>query len=191
MLKKFKQLEKFFRPATNIEDLKLNPFVTIIKDHRLQIIPASQNDLAELLQLEQKVYHEQPWDARAFASELRKNDTIYLTVYEAEKLLALIGARFTPLEAHITNIMVDPAYQNMGIGHFLLDIIMDRAKANGCKVVSLEVRADNEKAQALYREYGFQPTFVRKDYYQNDHQDALNMVRDLRPDNRKRKKKKL
>ena len=48
-------------------------------------------------------------------------------------------------------------------------------RAGGIKHISLEVAANNEPAQALYRRFGFAPVAVRKNYYPVTGQDALVM----------------
>jgi ribosomal-protein-alanine N-acetyltransferase len=45
----------------------------------------------------------------------------------------------------------------------------------GVKHLSLEVAANNEAAQALYRRFGFAPVGVRKNYYPVTGEDALVM----------------
>ena len=55
-------------------------------------------------------------------------------------------------------------------------MIIEIAKKNGAAQVSLEVRADNEPAQKIYKSLGFEAQFVRTGYYQDDHMDAINMV---------------
>ena len=47
--------------------------------------------------------------------------------------------------------------------------------AGGIKHISLEVAANNDPAQALYRRFGFAPVAVRKNYYPVTGQDALVM----------------
>ena len=43
---------------------------------------------------------------------------------------------------------------------------------------TLEVRAGNVAAQALYRKFGFEEAGVRKGYYQDNGEDAIIMWRD-------------
>jgi ribosomal-protein-alanine N-acetyltransferase len=50
-----------------------------------------------------------------------------------------------------------------------------RLRAGGTKHISLEVAANNDSAQALYRRFGFAPVAVRKHYYPVTGQDALVM----------------
>jgi ribosomal-protein-alanine N-acetyltransferase len=45
--------------------------------------------------------------------------------------------------------------------------------------MTLEVRVTNYGAQALYTKLGFVPNGIRKEYYQDDKEDALIMWREL------------
>lgn len=170
--------------------MDFTPFVTTVGNNRLQVMLASDENIPDLLVLEKEVYSGQtPWSSFSFKTELRKRkNSLYLFVYEASTLVAFIGARFHPREAHITNIAVVPKYQGQHIGHMLLELMIERARQNNCECVSLEVRIDNDRAKRLYSELGFEATFVRKNYYQDTHTDAVNMVLWLKP-HRIRKRK--
>jgi ribosomal-protein-alanine N-acetyltransferase len=48
-----------------------------------------------------------------------------------------------------------------------------RAITRGSDSITLEVRASNKPALALYRRFGFAPSGVRKDYYKDPTEDAL------------------
>ncbi len=50
---------------------------------------------------------------------------------------------------------------------------------NRCETLSLEVRISNQDAQRLYRKLGFQSRKVRKGYYTQTNEDALDMVKFL------------
>ena len=80
---------------------------------------------------------------------------------------------------HLLNFAVDPPLQGRGIGGFLMDWMLAEAARNGYRRVSLEVRASNESAIALYTSRGFRRVFVRKGYYTDNDEDALIMVCDL------------
>ena len=43
----------------------------------------------------------------------------------------------------------------------------------------LEVRRSNTTAQNLYQKYHYKPIGVRKNYYRNEHEDAIVMLVDL------------
>jgi ribosomal protein S18 acetylase RimI-like enzyme len=59
---------------------------------------------------------------------------------------------------NIHDIAVRPETRGQGIGRQLLKAIEEDARALGCCKLTLEVRADNLRAQALYKDVGFQPT---------------------------------
>jgi ribosomal protein S18 acetylase RimI-like enzyme len=59
---------------------------------------------------------------------------------------------------NIHDIAVRPEARGKGIGRELLKAVEEDARALGCCKVTLEVRADNLRAQALYKSVGFQPT---------------------------------
>lgn len=47
---------------------------------------------------------------------------------------------------------------------------------------TLEVRVSNEVAISLYEKYGFIKKGLRKDYYQDNHEDAYLMVKNYKGD---------
>lgn len=178
MLKKFSNFNHFFHPAANRVEMGFTPFVMMADGKPLQVMQASENDIPAMLELEKEVYAGQtPWSGFSFATELRKKkNSLYLVVYCASDLVAFIGARFHPRETHITNLAVAPAFQNKHIGSRLLQLMIKRAIQNGSELMSLEVKVDNQPAKDLYRFLGFEATFIRKNYYQDTHTDAINMV---------------
>lgn len=70
----------------------------------------------------------------------------------------------------------------MGLGSFMMEIALEQAKMNGFEQVELGVFSDNERAQGLYRKYGFKEygrtprAFKLKD---GSYRDEIIMVRML------------
>ena len=79
-------------------------------------------------------------------------------------------------EAHVATLGVTKALQGEGIGSLLLDALLAEADKRS-PVVLLEVRADNEAAQHLYRRRGFAEIGRRRGYYQPSGADAVVMKR--------------
>jgi [ribosomal protein S18]-alanine N-acetyltransferase len=78
-------------------------------------------------------------------------------------------------EAHITVMAIDPHYQRQGLGQVLLYALLASAHQRRLEWATLEVRASNERAIALYQKFGFQEVGKRHNYYQDGRQseDAL------------------
>ena len=79
-------------------------------------------------------------------------------------------------EAHLTSIAVRETHRRQGIGELLLIFIIDLSVQINAQVVTLEVRASNLVAQALYEKYGFVKVGVRRGYYSEDGEDAIIMT---------------
>lgn len=185
MWKKFNKI--FYHSRSSYQQIKFNfsSFEFRLNDQVLQIIQASESDIGNLLWLEKRAYGgKTPWMAEIFRKELQKRDSLYLTVYQEETLIAVIGMHLSEIDAHVTNITVDPKWQKKGLGTCLMKLMIDYAQQNGCQLVSLEVRADNKVAKKLYQKLGFTVNFVRPNYYQDVHKDGLNMVLHLAPDDK-------
>ncbi|MFC1938493.1 ribosomal protein S18-alanine N-acetyltransferase [Chloroflexota bacterium] len=78
-------------------------------------------------------------------------------------------------EVHITNIAVRKAYHRQGIGELLLVGLIDLAVKLNARIITLEVRASNIAAQALYSKYGFTQVGLRRCYYIDNREDGVLM----------------
>lgn len=76
-------------------------------------------------------------------------------------------------EAHITILAVHPDYRRQGLGQGLLVALLRSAWQRELKWATLEVRASNQAALALYQHFSFQEAGRRKRYYQDNGEDAL------------------
>ena len=82
-------------------------------------------------------------------------------------LLGYAGLHVVLDEGYIDNIAVDPNARRHGVADELLDVFCRFGAAN-LAFLTLEVRASNEPAIALYRKHGFEEAGRRKDYYTKD-----------------------
>ncbi|MFB9986552.1 ribosomal protein S18-alanine N-acetyltransferase [Bacillus benzoevorans] len=133
------------------------------------------NDLDQIMVVEHQSFT-LPWSRAAFYNELVQNQYAKYIVLEVdEKVAGYCGAWLVIDEAHITNIALLPEYRGRKLGEALLVKMMDFARENGAKTMTLEVRVSNSVAQSLYRKLGFQGGALRKNYYTDNHEDALVM----------------
>ncbi|MCH3905957.1 MAG: ribosomal protein S18-alanine N-acetyltransferase [Lactobacillus sp.] len=157
--------------------MTIEPQTLQLSDLHLRLTQAQVQDAEKMYFAQRLVYQGySPWSQSAFERELQRDDSLYVNVWSRSQLVGFIGAHFNGHEAHITNLAVIPTVQERGIGSYLLQLIIDRARDYQIHHLSLEVRIDNEPAQRLYRKFGFQPNFVRHNYYDDIKVDGLDMV---------------
>ena len=142
----------------------------------VEITKFRRRHLRKVLSIETRVYP-RPWSASLFLSELAQRSTRSYIVARVEgEVVGYAGMMFTGLEAHITNIAVDPTFHGRKVGSRLLLTLITEAIARGAETVSLEVRVSNLAAQAMYEKFGFVVMGTRKGYYIETKEDAFVMV---------------
>ena len=72
-----------------------------------------------------------------------------------DKIIGYVGLWLVVDQAQITTIAISKAFRGYGLGQLLLKYAMNYARFS-CDVMSLEVRIDNDVAQHVYRNLGFQ-----------------------------------
>ena len=78
-------------------------------------------------------------------------------------------------EAHVTNLSIHPDWRNKKLAQRLLLASLDECYREKIKYITLEVRVSNQKAINLYEKFGFKSLGKRKNYYQDNGEDALIM----------------
>jgi [ribosomal protein S18]-alanine N-acetyltransferase len=132
-------------------------------------------DLDDVLEVEVNSFAT-PWSRDAFFNELTKNQFAHYLVAEVDqKVVGYCGVWIIVDEAHITNIALLPDYRGLKLGEALLGRIIELARELGALRITLEVRVSNERAQNLYRKFGFEDGALRKQYYTDNMEDAVVM----------------
>ena len=142
--------------------------------------PMTVADLPAVMRLEEELFAPDTWTEWMYRDELARGDTRHYLVAVDDGTGAVVGYAGLiayPEEAHIATIGVTGARQGEGIGALLLDALLAEADRRS-PVVLLEVRADNEVAQGLYRRRGFAEIGRRRGYYQPSGTDAVVMKRE-------------
>jgi ribosomal-protein-alanine N-acetyltransferase len=129
---------------------------------------AIADDLAALMALENEIYPDDAWSADNMARELAGDHTYYLVAIGDDGEIDAYAGLMAPLgtgQGDIQTVTVAPRARRQGLARTLMQQLIDEARRRGAEELFLEVRADNEGAQALYRELGFEAIAVRKGYY--------------------------
>ena len=107
---------------------------------------------------------------------VRQSLAVY-TAWDGERLVGLIravGDGETIL--YVQDILVLGRYQRQGIGRALVAALKARAAQAGLAFVTLEARASNAPAIALYEGAGFRRVGVRRNFYTAPTEDAVLMT---------------
>jgi ribosomal-protein-alanine N-acetyltransferase len=78
-------------------------------------------------------------------------------------------------ELHLLEIATHPEMRRRGVARNLLLALLEQARSLHARLLLLEVRRSNEAAIRLYRSLGFRTTGVRRGYYADNSEDALEM----------------
>jgi len=142
------------------------------------------HDLTEVLTIESNA-HVSPWARLSFEESLTK-EYLCRVIEELENnsVVAYLIVCSVADELHILNIAAAPQHQGVGLGHMLMQEIINITSQLKLRKIFLEVRASNEIAQNLYKKWQFEQIAIRKRYYSvnnstntNDREDALVFVR--------------
>jgi ribosomal-protein-alanine N-acetyltransferase len=121
-----------------------------------------------------------PWKPDTFRRLLTR-DTTELWVVEtpADGVVGYAVLWFVLEHGELANIAVRPEHRGRGLGSFLLDRIVERARERGVRSLYLEVRVSNGRAAELYERRGFREVGRRRDYYQRPREDARVLAKEL------------
>ena len=142
----------------------------------------TEADVPAVHALETALFPIDAWPKQMFRDELAQPETrrYYVAQGPAGEIVAYAGLMCVEPIADVQTIAVVPEFEGRGIGSALLTELIAEARRRGAADVLLEVRADNPRAQALYRRFGFRQIHVRRRYYR-DGVDALIMQLALAP----------
>ena len=145
-----------------------------------RIIDTTETQLEQIEAIEQQCFS-CPWTLEQLRSQLSDDRHVFLAaVAESGTVLGYVGMMFVLDEGYIANVAVSPDWRRQGIGDALIAELLRRAVSRELAFVTLEVRAGNEAAKALYAKHGFVPVGTRKKYYASPTEDAVLMTKFLK-----------
>ena len=148
--------------------------------NNIKIVPMNADHLESLERLE-RICFSRPWSRKMLAEELENQCAAFLVAEDAVtgNVLGYAGLLVVLDEGYITNVAVRPDCRKQGVAGKLLQVFLDFAQANHLAFLTLEVRASNYPAIALYGSRGFRGVGRRKNYYEHPREDAIIMTREF------------
>ena len=137
------------------------------------IISQMQSDhVAQVAALEALCFAD-PWSESSVASELNNPLSLWLVALDGDRVIGYVGSQTVCEETDMMNVAVHPDYRRKGIAAGLIEELINKLKSLQSHCLTLEVRASNSSAIALYEMLGFTQIGCRKNYYRNPKEDAL------------------
>jgi ribosomal-protein-alanine N-acetyltransferase len=124
------------------------------------------------------------WTREMFEWEARHSDVARVFVCRAGpdgRVIAYCAVWLIFDELHVNNLAVLPDWRRRGVASQLLDFVLRAGERAGAVRCTLEVRASNLPAIALYARFGFRERGRRVRYYANPPEDALILWREPGP----------
>jgi [ribosomal protein S18]-alanine N-acetyltransferase len=143
---------------------------------KVSIYPATEKDVSGIFSVEKKCFT-LPWSLESIYSDVVSSKiTNYFVAKTVEGNIIGFGGMYSIAgETHITNIAVLPTCRKCGIGAMLVSSLINKAQQNESFGITLEVRVSNKPAILTYQKFGFAIEGLRKNYYQDNNEDAYIM----------------
>ena len=138
----------------------------------MMITKMTSAHVAQIAALE-KICFSDPWSEKSVASELDNKLAFWLVATEGDTVAGYIGSQTVMDETDMMNVAVHPDFRRQGIAEALVNELVENLRKMGSHCLTLEVRASNSPAIALYEKLGFSEIGRRKNYYRNPREDAL------------------
>lgn len=146
----------------------------------VRIVPMNADHVDEVAELE-RICFSTPWSRNMLLEELDNALSAFLVALDDSGRVAGYGGLQVVLdEGYITNVAVRPDCRKQGIAGKLLQVFLDFAQGNRLAFLTLEVRASNYDAIALYGSRGFRSVGRRKNYYEHPREDAIIMTKEFK-----------
>ena len=128
--------------------------------------------VAQIAVLE-KVCFSAPWSEQSIAEELHNPLSLWIVAMEGDILAGYVGSQSVMGKSDMMNVAVYPVFRRRGVAEGLIQRLITELAARGNHSLTLEVRAGNAPAIALYEKLGFTQVGRRPNYYRSPKEDAL------------------
>ena len=141
-----------------------------------EIVPMDRSHIPQIAALERACFSA-PWSEAMLEDALFDPQASFIVAEDEEgNILGYAGLHVILDEGYIDNVAVERDARRHGVASALLDVFC-RFGAAKLAFLTLEVRASNAPAIALYRKHGFEEAGRRKNYYTKPAEDAIIMTR--------------
>jgi [ribosomal protein S18]-alanine N-acetyltransferase len=144
---------------------------------------AGAADIARVMEIEKDGF-KHPWSRELIERELGHAWSQVLLACDpgsggGETVVGYIVFWLVHDEIHVLNVATALEARRRGVGRALMAAAEHAGRTRGARIATLEVRRSNEAALALYRAIGYRQVGLRQNYYAEENEDAIVMVKQL------------
>ncbi len=150
-----------------------------------------EKDLDEVIKIEKNVFN-RPWTKNFFRLIISDMNNYVLSLKKGNILIGYGGYHSLNKDAnflfknneytriiHLINIAIGPGFQHKGYGTFLMNRLLNSARAEERDYCYLEVRGSNSRALLFYKKFGFSIIGIIENYYPQEKENALVLGKNL------------
>jgi ribosomal-protein-alanine N-acetyltransferase len=141
---------------------------------------ARAEDVGRVMEIEKEGFLH-PWSRELIERELEHawSQLLLAEAGEGGPVVGYIVFWLVHDEVHVLNVATALTARRCGVGRALMEAAEREGRRRGCRISTLEVRRSNEPALALYRAIGYRQVGIRPNYYAEEQEDAIVMVKTL------------
>lgn len=141
-----------------------------------EIVQANPEMIPQIAAIEKETFSD-PWSEHSLTTCLPDDRHYFFVAMDAEgHVLGYISFMSVLDEGYINNVAVREDARHAGIGSELVSECVRRGRERKLSFLTLEVRASNDPAIALYEKHGFAEVGRRPGYYEKPREDAILMT---------------
>lgn len=149
------------------------------------VVPAEGALLEEVAAIEAATFGPSAWSrGDVLAAPGAAGALCLCALDQGQRVAGYLFATLVADDLHINTLAVRPDCRRRGVAKAMALALLDRGRAAGAALCSLEVRASNRGAVALYRQLGFAAAGRRPRFYRAPDEDALILNLPLESDGR-------
>ena len=145
----------------------------------MEIVKMNEAHVVSVAAIEKECFGMDAWSEKSVASELTNQLSLWLVAVDGDRVAGYVGSQTVCDETDMMNVAVTADFRRRGIGEQLVTALVEELKTIDSHCLTLEVRASNTPAQAMYEKLGFAEIGRRPRYYQNPKEDALILRKDF------------
>jgi len=130
-----------------------------------------RRDFAQVLGIEQACF-EFPWTEEEFLQCLHQPNCLGMVAEYEGRVVGFVIYETPKNRIFVTNIATDPEFQRHGVARQMIQKLVAKMIYQRRQKIAIEIRETNLPALLCFRALGFRTALIRKNFYENQSEDA-------------------